>query len=165
MADLKSKSTFKSLFQIRLSMHLHCLWQKKKKRSLFFIKKLILFNHFLKIFMSNYLFYIIVGPEIWGSSPLCVKSPKPKPRSPTVEDTQWKLLEGPRMWPGNLKKMTNSVQEQYKGESCQHRNVEPNTWQAHTPNHAIQLFPTTPNHSDVWIDRTSNYPKEGKTDT
>ena len=26
-----------------------------------------------------------------------------------------------------LKKMTNSVQEQYKRESCQHHNVEPST--------------------------------------
>ena len=132
----------------------------------YFLYQIILISAFEdKYWIVLICILILVGPEIWGPSSLCVKGPKPGPRSPSAEDARWKLLEGPRMWSRNLKKRINSVQEQYKGESCQHRNVELSTWQAHTLDHAIQLFPTTPNHSDVWIDRTSNYPKKGKTDT
>ena len=60
-----------------------------------------------------------------------------------------------------LKKRTNSVQEQYKWENCQHHNVEPNAWQAHTPYHAIQLFPTTLTYRLIG---QYNYSKQGKTD-
>ena len=109
-------------------------------------------------------------PEIWGPSPLHIKGPWPRPRNPITEDDENSLKahgysrgrSHTQYLMKRLKKKINSVQEQYMGESCQRRNVELSTWQAHTPDHATQLFSTTPNHSDVWIDRMSNYPKERK---
>ena len=53
-----------------------------------------------------------------------------------------------------LEKRGNSVQGQDKGESRQHSTTESCIWQAHTPNHALILFPRPPTTLGMgWLDR------------
>ena len=71
-----------------------------------------------------------VGPEIWGPSSLCIKGPKPRPRSPTAEEPycQGRAMKAPwrpkdvakddftsNISQKRLKKGTDLVQEQHKG--------------------------------------------------
>ena len=60
-----------------------------------------------------------------------------------------------------LKKRTDSVQEQAREKAANTLMWSP------APDEPILIpyYPAVPNHSDVWIDRTSKYPKSGKTDT
>ena len=106
-----------------------------------------------------------VGPEIWGPSPLCIKGPKPRPRSPTAKDAQWKLLEGPQMWlrttlrPTSHKNAWRKGQIQYKS-STREKAASTLMWNP-SPDKPILIpcYPAFPNHSDVRIDKTSNHPK------
>ena len=113
----------------------------------------------------------LVGPEIWGPGPLCVKGPKPCPIKPNHRGHTIQLPEGPRTWlrttsrPTSHKNAWRKGQIQYKSSS---REKAANTlMRSPAPDKPIltPCYPAFPNHSDVWIDETSNHPKQEKTDT
>ena len=112
-----------------------------------------------------------VGPKIWGPSPLCVKGPKPCPTKPNRRGRAMQFPEGPRTWPRTTSRPTSHKnawrkwQIQYKSSL---REKAANTlMRTPAPDKPIltPCYPAFPNHSDVWIDKTSNHPKQGKRDT
>ena len=149
-----------------LTYFLHYFFLKKNKKNKKRVSTLFLNMH------NKFIMRIIfVGPEIWSSSPLYVKGPKPCPIKPNRLGRAMQLHEGPRTWPRTTSHPTShksawrKVQIQYKSNS---REKAANTlMRSPAPDKPIltPCYPAFPNHSDVRIDKTSNCPKQGQTDT
>ena len=109
-----------------------------------------------------------MGPNIWGLGPLYIQGPKPRPRSPTAEYVWWKPPKGPKMWPRTISRLTphKTLEEndKFSTGAGQGRKLPPPQCGALrlTSPYSRPCYSTFPNHSDVWIDRTSQYPKKAK---
>ena len=67
----------------------------------------------------------------------------------------------------NVSQTTSKEKDRFSARAAQGRKL-PNTlmWSP-APDKPIPIpcYSAFPNHSDVWIDKTSNHPKQGETDT
>ena len=145
---------------------------KKLKWLLFVIQKIercsTIVSYCTIGWFRQFFLIIIVGPEIWGPSPLCVKGPKPCPIKPNRRGRTMKLPEGPRTWPRTISRPTSHKNAWRKGQiqyksSTNEKAANTIMWSP-APDKPILIpcYPAFPNHSDVWIDKTSNYPNEEK---